>query len=79
MLNTSPSVISCTLTASCTSASDFMSHVARSLMGKLGGYGAFVLDGALHLASMTPVGLHDSAISGHIVLVGTRAMFRKSA
>ena len=64
--------------ASFTSASDFMSHVARSLMGRLGGYSACVLDGALHLAGMPPMGLHDSAISGHVVLEGTRAMFRKS-
>ena len=79
MLNTGPSVISFTVMASCTSASDFMSHVARLLMGKLGEYGARVLNGALHLADMTPVGLHNSAISGHIVLVGMRAMFLKSA
>ena len=79
MLNTDPSVISFTATASFTSASDFESHVARSLMGKLGRYGAVMWDGALHKAHMTPVGLHNSAISGHIVLVGTRAMFRKSA
>ena len=79
MLNTGLSVISFTVTASFTSASDFRSHVARSLMGKLGGYGARVLDGALHLAGMTPVGLHDSAISGHVLVVGMRAMFRKSA
>ena len=79
MLNTGPSVISFTATASFTSASDFKSHVARSLMGKLRGYGAVMLDGALHLARMTPVGLHDSVISGHIALEGMRAMFRKSA
>ena len=79
MLNTGPSVISFTVMASCTLAFDFMSHVAHLLMGKLGGYGAFVLDGAPHLAGMTPVGLHASAISGHVVLVGMRAMFRKSA
>ena len=48
-------------------------------MGKLGGYGTRVLDGALHLAGMTPVELHDSAISGHVVVVEMRAMFRKSA
>ena len=59
-------------------APDFMSHVASSLMGKLDRYGACMLDGALHLAGMPPMGLHDSAISGHVVLEGTRAMFRKS-
>ena len=79
MLNTGPSVISFTATISFTSASDFKSHVARSLMGKLHGYGAVMLDGALHGARMTPVGLHDSAISGHVALVGMRAMFRTSA
>ena len=52
--------------------------MARLLMGKLRGYGAVMLDGALHLARMTPVGLHDSVISGHIALEGMRAMFRKS-
>ena len=79
MLNTCPNVISFTAMASFTSAPDFMSHVAHSLMGNFGGYGDCVLDGALHLAGMTPVGLHDSAISGHVVVVGMRAMFHKSA
>ena len=55
-----------------------MSHVARLLMGKLGGYGAFVLDGALHLAARAHVGLHASVISSLVALVGTRAMFGKS-
>ena len=79
MLNTGPSVISFTATASFTLASDFKSHMARSLMGKLRGYGAVMLDGALHNAYITPVWLHNSAISGHVALVGMRAMFRKSA
>ena len=79
MLNTGPSVISFTATASFTSASDFKSHVVRLLMDKLRGYGAVMLDGALHKDRMTPAGLHNSAISGHVALVGMRAMFRKSA
>ena len=67
------------LWAKATLASDFRSHVAHLLMGKLGGYGACVLGGALRLAGITPMGLHNSAISCHVVLVGTRGMFCKSA
>ena len=54
-----------------TSASNFRSHVACLIWGRLAGYGASVLDGACHRTLILPVGLHAMAISGQVVVVGS--------